>query len=204
MPDATPEPMLPGPATSEQPESGGFRLPAAITRPIEAVLTFVGSFANGVSGWAGTSGYNATSRARPWLEFIDLSAFGLEDGGYSAYIDRLKLNAPYFMFNYVILGLLLTVLSVITKPLALFGALFLVWLYFQMFGVANADEELRFLGFSLDNGEKVGLLVIVGFVLFWFTAGGFGIFFSVLTAVAFVTLIHGVMRKPSPDAIPTF
>lgn len=108
------------------------------------------------------------------------------------------------MYNYIMLGLFLTVLSMITKPISLVAAAFLIWMYFQLFGVANVDEELQLFGFSLGNSEKVGLMVISGVILFWFTAGGFSIFLSIVTAVAFVTVIHGCLRKPSPEAIPAF
>lgn len=199
------EPTPPAPATAverEAPASTRFKLPRFVTGPIEAVLSSIGGFTSGATEWVSSRGTRATSRARPWLEFIDLSAFGPAEGGISAYIDRLKINGPYFIFNYVMVGLAFTVFSVVTKPLALLGALLLVWIYFQFFGSESSDAEYQVMGFSLDNSEKIGLMVFLGFIVFWFTAGGFGIFFSVLTAVLFVTLIHGTFRKPSPDAIP--
>lgn len=201
MPEATATQPPPAPAAEPAPSSG-LSLPRAVTAPIEGALSTVGSLASGATGWVGARGSRAASRARPWLEFADLSAFGLAEGGFKGYVERVKINAPYFLFNYVMLGLALTIFSVITKPIALVGAVILVWIYFQFFGSEHADEEYEFMGFSLDTTEKVGCLVFLGFIIFWFTAGGFGIFVSVLTAVAFVTALHGSFRKPSPDAIP--
>lgn len=200
------QPTPPAPATAAEREtttSSPFQLPHVVTGPIEAVLSSIGGFTSGATDWVTSQGTRATSRARPWLEFIDLSAFGLAGEGIPGYIERLKINGPYFIFNYVMVGLALTVFSVVTKPLALVGALLLVWIYFQFFGSETSDTEFQIMGFSLDNSEKIGLMVFLGFVVFWLTAGGFGIFFSVLTAVLFVALIHGSLRKPSPEAIPT-
>lgn len=197
------ETAIPAPATAAAEEASHLpQLPRAVTAPIETALSAVGNFASGITGFVTERGSRATAKARPWLEFVDLSAFGPAEGGLSAYADRLKINAPYFMFNYIMLGLALTVFSVITKPLALVGAALLIWVYFQFFGTEHAEQEYQFMGFSLDTTEKVGFMVFLGFIVFWFTAGGFGIFMSVLTAVLFVTLLHGAFRKPSPDATP--
>lgn len=182
-------------------ESSGLHLPRLIAGPIEALFSFLGGIAASMSGFLGERGNRATARARPWMEFVDMSAFGLAEGGFKGYIDRLKINCPYFLFNYVILGLVLTIFSVITKPLALVGSVLLVWIYFQFFGT-ESEQDYEFLGLTLDNTKKIGCMVLLGFIIFWFTAGGFGIFLSVITAVAFVALIHGAFRKPSPEAIP--
>ncbi|CAN8068176.1 unnamed protein product [Agarophyton chilense] len=179
-----------------------FGLPTWVTAPVECVFATVGNSTSAISSWASTRGAQATSRARPWLEFFDLSAFGLAEGGISGCVDRLKINIPYFLFNYVLIGLIMTVLSVITKVGALIGTLVVVWIYFQFFGVEHENEDYQIMGFSLDTSEKIGFLVLLGGLVFWFTAGGIELFFEVLTAIAFVAILHGSFRKPSPNAIP--
>eukprot|EP00177_Eucheuma_denticulatum_P002881 GFKZ01005178.1.p1 GENE.GFKZ01005178.1~~GFKZ01005178.1.p1 ORF type:complete len:220 (-),score=32.03 GFKZ01005178.1:619-1278(-) len=186
---------------TDSPSSSPFSLPRFITTPVEVFFASIGSFASSASSFVTSNGSRATSRARPWLEFIDLTAFSLPQDGFSATLDRVKINATYFMFNYLLLGLALTIFSVVTKPLALIGSLALVWIYFQFFGAA-AEDEYRIFGFEFEDPEKIGILVFFGFLVFWFTAGGFAIFLSVCTATLFVTILHGIFRVPSPDAIP--
>lgn len=194
---------LPAPATDSSPESthSRWQVPSFITTPVEAVLGVLGKLAQGATDVIRSRTQVAASRARPWMEFFDLSAFKAADG-LSGYVERLRINGVYFLFNYVIVGLVLSVVSVITKPIALIGAALLIWLYFQFFGAETAEDEFRFFGFSLDTHEKIGLMVILGFIFSWVTAGGFGIFISVLIASLLVALIHGCFRKPSESALP--
>lgn len=168
------------------------------------MLGTLGRLATGVTSLVGDRGMRAihTSRARPWLEFFDLSAFKLERASFSAYFERLRLNVPYFLFNYIIVGLAMTVFSVITKPLSLIGAAVLIWTYFQFFGAETAEDDFRLFGFSLDTHEKIGCLVILGVAVFWITAGGLQVFFSVLSASIFVAVIHGIFRKPTAAVQP--
>lgn len=191
------------PTPNNNESSTGFRIPAFITKPIEGVLAAIGGLTASSSSLLGVSGDLATSRARPWLEFFDLSAFKLvEEGGFKAYIDRLRINGPYFIFNYVILGLLLSIISVITKPVAIVGVVALVWIYFQFFGSETGEHDFKFFGFSFNHAQKVGAMVILALIVFWVTAGGLEIFFSILTATTIVGIGHAVFRKPSNNAIP--
>lgn len=197
-----PAPLAPVRSNTQPSSSALPVLPHSVVAPFELAFSFVGNLASTSTSYVTSHGTRATAKARPWLEFFDLSAFKLPEGGFPAYIERLKINGPFFIVNYILIGLALTVLSVITKPIALIGALVIVWLYFQFFGAENADQELKFMGFSLDYPEKLGLLVLLAGLVFWFTVGGVRIFFSVLTAIAFVFLLHGSFRKPPEDAIP--
>lgn len=183
--------------------SSSFALPSFIVTPIELALSALGRVAQSCSGFLGLSGDLATNRAKPWLEFFDLSAFKLVDNGsFSDYLQRIRINAPYFAFNYCLLGLALTVISVITKPLAIVGVGALLWVYFQFFGAETRDGDFQMLGFSFDTTQKVGMMVFLGIIVFWVTAGGLEIFFSLLTATVIVTLAHGAFRKPSHNALP--
>ena len=180
-------------------ETSGISLPTAITGPIEAVLSTIGSSARTITGWVGSNGQRATSRAVNWLEFFDITAFGLDENGIKGHMNRLKLNTSDFFFNYIIIGLVITVLSVITHPIALVSAAILIWVYFQFWGVEHAGRDYEFFGFSLNDSEKLGAMVFLGAIIFWFTAGGFGIFMSILSAILVVTVIHGSFRKPRPQ-----
>lgn len=180
-------------------ERSGPSLPSAITGPIEAVLSTVGSSARTATGWISSHSQRATSRAVNWLEFFDITAFGLDENGIKGHMNRLKMNTSDFFFNYIIIGLVITVLSVITHPIALVSAAILIWVYFQFWGVEHAGRDYEFFGFSLNDSEKLGTMVFLGAIVFWFTAGGFEIFMSILSAILVVTVIHGSFRKPRPQ-----
>lgn len=180
---------------------GSLQLPPFITNPIELALGTIGKFAASLTSLVGFSGDIATRRARPWIEFADLSAFKPADNGFKGYIDRLKLNAPYFLFNYIISGMALSIISIITKPLAIVGVGLLIWIYFQFFGAETRDGDFVFFGLSLNTYEKIGAMVTLGLIVFWITAGGLQIFISILSASALIMLVHGSFRKPSHDMI---
>lgn len=142
------------------------------------------------------------AKAAPWLEFVDFSAIKpVAEGGFNEYVERLKANTSYFRFNYLKLGLGLALLSTITQPLCLLGSLILIAAYFHLFG-AEADEEVEVFGVSLGHEAKVGALVILGALIFWFAAGGFGLFTSIICATLFIALVHGCIRVPPAAAEP--
>lgn len=190
--------MLPESA-AEPTQQTGVKLPGLVCRPIETVLGTVGRVVSGTGGLVDSSREYATSRARPWVEFFDLSAIK-PAGGVGEYIGRIRQNLRYFLFNYIIAGFILSIISIITKPLALIAAAILIWIYFQFFGAEAAGDKYRFLGFELGTNEKIGTIVILGFLFFWLTAGGFRVVFSVLTAALIIALIHGALRKPQVQA----
>jgi hypothetical protein len=175
---------------------------SAAAGTVEVALASVGRAASGAGEWLSTRGSATLVKARPWLEFCDLSAIKpVAPGGPSEYVARLSANASYFRFNYLQVGLALALLGTVTQPMCLLGALLLVAAYFHLFG-AEAEEEVHVFGLVLDHQEKVGALVVLGAVVFWFAAGGFGLFSAIVCSTAFVALVHGCLRVPPPEAEP--
>jgi hypothetical protein len=166
---------------------------------VEGGLGNIGSSATRFWEWATQRSAAATSHARPWIEFFDLSAFGpSSSSGIGPYIERVKANVPYFLFNYIIFGLVLTLLATVTQPLALVGSFLLVLAYFHLFGSA-APEEVPFMGLSLDRNEKVGALIVLAFIVFWLTAGALSIFVTAATSTIFIAVLHGSLRVPPTE-----
>jgi PRA1 family protein len=184
--------LVPDPSVT----AGSRFIPHSAGLVVEAGLSNVGSSATRVWSWATERGAVAVSHARPWLEFFDLSAFGLAEGvGLRLYIDRLRINVPYFLFNYVIFGLVLGILTTITQPLVFFGSFLIIVAYFHLFG-SSAPAEVPFMGLSLDKNEKVGALVLLALFVIWFTAGGLSAFVTIALSTIFIALVHGSFRKP--------
>lgn len=183
-------------------EESGFALPGVITAPVEVGLGALGRCTAKVVNIVGSRSEAATRRARPWLEFFDLSALFKPADGIGAYIDRLRLNGSYFLFNYLIFGLVLAIISVITKPLAIIGVAFLIWVYFMFFGTETATDIIHFYGFTFDVHQKVGIMVLLFLFCFWLTTGGLQIFITFITTTVVVTIVHGCLRKPSEEALP--
>lgn len=192
----------PEPASQSSDDSLGLQLPSVITKPIEVSLGTVGRFVATATNLVGSRSEVATRRARPWLEFFDLSAIKPADG-LSGYIDRLRRNCTYFVFNYLILGLGLSLLSVVTKPFAIIGCCLLIWVYFRFFGSETVSDEFNFIGITLDMYGKIGAMFLLSLFLFWLTAGGLQILISFVSASAVVAVIHGLVRKPHQEtAVP--
>lgn len=187
---------------------GGKKLeiPRVVAAPVEAALATVGGLAASGAAQVGERGLDlsaAGSRARPWLEFADFTAFGLPTAGPGEVLTRFRANAQWFAFNYVMIGFGMAAISVITKPLTLLGAVFLAFVYFQLFGAATeGQEEVSFLGFHLDDKERTGLMVVLTGLVIMFAAGGLQILVSILTGTVVVAVVHGCLRKPHPDALP--
>jgi PRA1 family protein len=172
------------------------------THAVEKALATVGGAASTATSWVTDQGSTTLVRGRPWLEFIDFSAFKpVAEGGMKEYGDRLYANARYFRFNYLQLGIFLALLSTVTQPICLLGTLCLIAAYFHLFG-AEAEEEIVAFGVVLGHDEKMGALIILGFILFWFAAGGFALFSSIVCGTLFIMLLHGCLRLPAHDDAP--
>jgi PRA1 family protein len=177
--------------------------PNAAAFMVETGLSNLASSAAHIWSWAAERGSIAVSHARPWLEFFDLSGFGLADGvGLRLYIDRLRVNIPYFLFNYVIFGLALGILTTITQPLAFIGSFVVVFAFVYLFG-SSTPHEVPFMGLSLDKHGKVSSLVLLALIVIWFTAGGLATFVTIALSSIFIALVHGSLRKP-PAQVTAF
>ncbi|CAN8311193.1 unnamed protein product [Cochlearia groenlandica] len=131
-----------------------------------------------------------TGAARPWSEFLDLSALSFPSSVAEA-TTRLTQNLTHFRINYTIILSVLLSLTLITRPIAIlaFVAVGLAWffLYFAR------EEPLTIFGFTVDDGVVavflIGLtiasLVTTGVWLRAITTVGFGVL---------VLIIHAAFR----------
>ncbi|KAL1188831.1 PRA1 family protein D [Cardamine amara subsp. amara] len=128
-----------------------------------------------------------TGAARPWSDFLDLSAFSFPSSVADA-TTRLTQNLTHFRINYTIILSILLALTLITRPIAIiaFIAVGLAWffLYFAR------EEPLTIFGFTIDDGVvavlliglSIGSLVTTGVWLRALTTVGFGVLILILHA----------------------
>lgn len=179
--------------------SSAMALPAPLTKPIERSLNFVGSHSVSAGMWLLAHESGALASVRPWWQFFDLSSFYLPDGGPAAYWARLKSNAGYFRLNYLQVGIFAAAASAITKPTVLIGGAGIAFVYFRLFGEAVPDV-VEVAGVELGHDEKVGVIVVLGAVVFLCAAGGLGVFEDVICGALVSGLVHGCLRAVPVEA----
>lgn len=128
--------------------------------------------------------------ARPWGDFLDLSAFSFPSS-FSDATTRLTQNLTHFRINYTIILSVLLALTLITRPIAIlaFVAVGLAWffLYFAR------EEALTVFGFTVDDGVVAVLLIVLTIAALVTT----GVWLSALTTVGFgalVLILHAALR----------
>ncbi|KAL0697281.1 hypothetical protein Bca4012_053403 [Brassica carinata] len=128
--------------------------------------------------------------ARPWSEFLDLSAFSFPSS-FSDATTRLTQNLTHFRVNYTIILTVLLALTLITRPIAIlaFVAVGLAWffLYFAR------EEALTVFGFTVDDGVVALLLIVLTIAALVTT----GVWLSALTTVGFgalILILHAALR----------
>ncbi|KAF8046019.1 hypothetical protein N665_4120s0003 [Sinapis alba] len=131
-----------------------------------------------------------TGAARPWGEFLDLSAFSFPSS-FSDATTRLTQNLTHFRINYTIILSLLLALTLITRPIAIlaFVAVGLAWffLYFAR------EEALTIFGFTVDDGVVAVLLIGLTIAALVTT----GVWLSALSTVGFgalILILHAALR----------
>ncbi|KAL1199691.1 PRA1 family protein D [Cardamine amara subsp. amara] len=138
------------------------------------------------------SGFKETAKtiagaARPWSEFLDLSALNFPSSVSDA-TTRVTQNLTHFQINYSIILYFLLAFSLITRPIAIlaFIAVGLAW-YFLYFA---REESLEIFGFSVNDsvvtaflaGLTMASLVSTGVWFRAFTTVGFGVLIVILHA----------------------
>lgn len=135
------------------------------------------------------------SRSRPWGEFLNTSQMGRPE--FAELFDRVKENAEYYAFNYLVILLVMSALTVLTSPLAFLGGLFIVMAYFYLYFLN--PEPLVVAGITFDNNIKAAVIMLFSLVVLWLT--GAGATFTVLVAVVgVVALTHAAVRRPPGEA----
>lgn len=179
----------------------GITLPLPFITAIERSLAAIGSFASPIGLWLLSRESGSLAAVRPWWQFFDLSAIQPRaENGWKEYIHRIKANAGFFKLNYLQVGLFAAAASTVTEPMVLLGVAGLAVVYFKLFG-ETVDELLDVGGgITLGHDEKVGIMMILGCLVFIYGAGGIKVFRDIVVATFFVTLLHGAMRTVPTEA----
>jgi PRA1 family protein 1 len=135
------------------------------------------------------------TRSRPWSEFANTSQMNKPQ--VSELLERVKENAEYYAFNYLVVLLLMSALTIITSPLAFLGGLFIVAAYFYLYFLN--PEPIVALGITLDNNVKAAAIMLFSLVVLWLTGAG-ATFTGLLVVVAVIALTHAAVRKPPTEA----
>lgn len=111
--------------------------------------------------------------------------------------DRIKENFEYYAFNYLVILLVMSALTVLTSPLAFLGGLFIVLAYFYLYFL-NPDP-IVVAGITLDNNIKAAFIMLFSLIVLWLTGAG-ATFTVLLAVVAIVALTHAAVRRPPGEA----
>lgn len=135
------------------------------------------------------------SRSRPWAEFANTAQ--MNKPHFSELFDRVKENIEYYAFNYLVILLCLSALTILTSPLAFLGGLFIVLAYVYLYFLN--PEPIVIAGISLDNNVKAVLIMIFSLIMLWLTGAG-ATFTTLVVVVALISLTHAAIRRPPGEA----
>jgi PRA1 family protein 1 len=135
------------------------------------------------------------TRSRPWGEFGNTAQMNRPE--VSEVLERVKENAEYYAFNYLVILLVMSALTVITSPLAFLGGLFIVGAYFYLYFLN--PEPIVLLGISMDKNVKAAAIMLFSLVVLWLTGAG-ATFTGLVVVVGIIALTHAAVRKPPGEA----
>lgn len=135
------------------------------------------------------------TRSRPWAEFGNTSQMAKPEFG--ELYDRIKENAEYYAFNYLVILLLMSGLTILTSPLAFLGGLFIVMAYFYLYFLN--PEPIMLAGITFDNNVKAAFIMIFSLIVLWWTGAG-AIFTGLVVVVGVIALTHAAVRRPPGEA----
>lgn len=116
---------------------------------------------------------------------------------FSELFERVKENAEYYAFNYLVILLIMSGLTILTSPLAFLGGMFIGLAYFYLYFLN--PEPLVVAGIPFDNNVKAGFIMLFSLVMLWLT--GAGATFTVLVAVVgIIAITHAAVRRPPGEA----
>ncbi|PXF44014.1 PRA1 family protein D [Gracilariopsis chorda] len=135
------------------------------------------------------------SRSRPWSEFMNTSQMCKPE--FNELFDRVRENGEYYAFNYLVILLVISALTILTSPLAFLGGIFIALAYFYLYFLN--PEPLVYGGITVDNNIKAAVITVFSLVMLWLT--GAGATFTVLVAVVgIISLTHAAVRRPPGEA----
>lgn len=111
--------------------------------------------------------------------------------------DRIKENFEYYAFNYLVILLVMSALTILSSPLAFLGGLFTVFAYFYLYFLN--PEPIVIAGITLDNNVKAAFIMLFSLVVLWLTGAG-AIFTTLMLVVAVIALTHAAVRRPPSEA----
>lgn len=135
------------------------------------------------------------SRSRPWSEFMNTSQMSKPE--FAELFERIKENAEYYAFNYLVILLALSALTVLTSPLAFLGGVFIVLAYFYLYFLN--PEPLVIAGITFDNNIKAAFIMLFSLTMLWLTGAG-ATFTVLVVVVAIIALTHASVRRPPGEA----
>lgn len=136
------------------------------------------------------------TRSRPWSEFANTSQMGRPEA-FGDVLERVKENAEYYAFNYLVILVIMSGLTILTSPLAFLGGMFIVGAYFYLYFLN--PEPLVLAGVTFDNNVKAAFITLFSLVVLWLTGAG-ATFTGLVFFVGIVALTHAALRKPPGEA----
>lgn len=182
---------LPAPATSLPADAS-----AGATSAVAAVTALgrVAAFAPSMDGVKEKLG-DVWTRSRPWSEFANTSQMGRPELGDVA--ERVRENAEHYAFNYLVILVVMSALTILTSPLAFLGGMFIVAAYSYLYFLN--PEPLVIAGITFDNNVKAAAITLFSLVVLWLTGAG-ATFSGLVFFVALVAVTHAALRKPPGEA----
>jgi PRA1 family protein 1 len=136
------------------------------------------------------------TRSRPWSEFANTSQMGRPEA-IGDVLERVKENAEYYAFNYLVILVVMSGLTILTSPLAFLGGMFIVAAYFYLYFLN--PEPLVVAGITFDNNIKAASITLFSLIVLWLTGAG-ATFTGLVFFVGIVALTHAALRKPPGEA----
>ncbi|XP_010522500.1 PREDICTED: PRA1 family protein D-like [Tarenaya hassleriana] len=131
-----------------------------------------------------------TGAARPWRDFLDLSAFSLPSSVADA-TTRVSQNLTHFRINYSIILFFLLAVTLITRPIAILAFISVGFAWFFLYFAR--EEPLTIFGFSIDDGIVAVLLISLTIAALVTT----GVWLQALSTVGFgvlLVILHAALR----------
>lgn len=135
------------------------------------------------------------SRSRAWSEFANTSQMTRPEP--AEVLDRIKENMEHYAFNYMVILLVASALTVMTSPLAFLGGIFIALAYCYLFFLN--PEAFKVAGVTLDNNFKAAVILLFSLVILWLTGAG-AAFTGLVVFVGIVAIGHATFRKPPGEA----
>jgi len=135
------------------------------------------------------------TRSRPWSEFGSASQMQVTTNP-GELKDRMMDNFQYFFYNYLVILIVLSALTILTSPLSLLGGFFILAAYVYLFVMNN--EPITLSGYEIDNKGKMVIVVLFSLVVLWLTGAG-ATFTGLLITMTILSSIHAAVRKSSNE-----